>query len=201
MTDTVASQVPLPVRPTGSRSTGWYGMLLLIASEAALFIYLLFSYFYLGSQSQGAWPPGGPPALGMASLNTALLLASSGTAWWGQKGIERGSPGRLLLGLWASLGLGALFVAIQAHEWTSKSFTPADNAYGSLYFTVTGLHIAHVVVGLIILACLILWTSLGRFSAQRHDHVSIGVLYWHFVDAVWLAVFATLFLTPRLGLT
>lgn len=201
MADILVPERPLPVAPTGAGSPGWYGMLLVIATEAALFVYLLFSYFYLGSQSPGDWPPAGPPAIGVAAVNTAVLLASSLTAWWGQKGIERGSAGRLLAGLAASLGLGALFVGVQVREWLGKAFDPTTNAYGSLYFTITGLHIAHVVVGLVILACLILWTALGRFSAARHAHVTIGVLYWHFVDAVWLAVFATLFLTPRLGLS
>lgn len=201
MADVLVPERPLPVAPTGRASPGWYGMLLVIATEGALFVYLLFSYFYLGSQSPGEWPPSGPPAIGIAALNTVVLLASSLTAWWGQKGIERGSPGRLLAGLAASLGLGALFVGVQVHEWLGKNFDPTTNAYGSLYFTITGLHIAHVVAGLVILACLILWTALGRFSAARRGHVTVGVLYWHFVDAVWLAVFASLFLTPRLGLT
>jgi heme/copper-type cytochrome/quinol oxidase subunit 3 len=174
-------------------------MALVIATEAALFIYLLFSYFYLGSQAPGPWPPSGPPDLPISTANTFILLASSVTAWWGQRGIERGASGRLLLGLVLSLALGTLFVGIQVHEWLAKSFTPATSAYGSLYFTITGLHIAHVVVGLVMLACLILWTAMGRFSAARHVHVTIGILYWHFVDAVWLVVFTSLFLTPRLG--
>jgi heme/copper-type cytochrome/quinol oxidase subunit 3 len=59
--------------------------------------------------------------------------------------------------------------------------------------------VAHVAVGLFILACLIVCAALGRFSVQRHLHVTAGVLYWHFVGAVWLVVFATFFLTPRLG--
>lgn len=199
MADVLIPAEPLPVAPVGRRASGWYGMLLLIATEAALFIYLLFSYFYLGSQTPGPWPPSGPPALGVAAANTLILLASSVTAAWGQRGIERGRSGRLLVGLVLSLLLGVVFVGIQVHEWLSKSFTPDTNAYGSLFFTITGLHIAHVVAGLVILACLALWTAMGRFRADRHVHVAVGILYWHFVDAVWLVVFASLFLTPRLG--
>lgn len=199
MADTLVPTGPLPVSPVGRRASGWYGMLFLIATEAALFVYLLFSYFYLGSQSPGAWPPSGAPDLLVAGFNTAVLLASSVAAWWAQGGIERGDSRRLLAGLAIAFSLGAVFVGVQVHEWLGKSFSPATNAYGSLFFTITGLHIAHVVVGLLILLCLILWAALGRFSAERHDHVTIGILYWHFVDLVWLAVFATLFLTPRLG--
>lgn len=199
MADVLVPSTPLPVAPVGRLASGWYGMIFLIATEAALFVYLLFSYFYLASQAPGPWPPSGAPDLLIASLNTVVLLISSLTAWWAQGGIERGARGRLIAGLGLSLALGAVFVSVQVHEWLSKPFTPATDAYGSLFFTITGLHIAHVVVGLVILACLILWGALGRFTAERHVHVMIGVLYWHFVDAVWLVVFAVLFLSPRLG--
>ena len=199
MAEALVPEAPLPVAPTGSLASGWYGMVFLIATEAALFVYLLFSYFYLASQTPGVWPPSGAPDLLIASLNTAVLLASSVAAWFGQKGIEKGSPGQLIAGLVAALGLGTIFVGVQVHEWLAKSFTPATNAYGSLFFTITGLHIAHVVVGLLILGCLAGWATMGRFTAARHVHITLGVLYWHFVDVVWLVVFTALFLTPRLG--
>jgi cytochrome c oxidase subunit 3 len=197
--DVMVPRDPVPVAPQGRRASGWYGVIFLIATEAALFIYLLFSYFFLGSQAPGAWPPTGTPALPIATANTAVLLASSATAWWGQKGIEKGSSGRLIIGLVLSLILGFIFAGVQAHEWLNKAFKPSTDAYGSLYFTITGVHMAHVAVGLVILACLTLWAAMGRFSAERHLHVTVGILYWHFVDLVWLAVFTTFFLTPRLG--
>jgi cytochrome c oxidase subunit 3 len=197
--DALIPRTPLPVAPQGRRASGWYGLVFLVATEAALFVYLLFSYFFLASQAPGPWPPSGAPPILSAAVNTAILLASSVTAWWGQQGIEKGSSGRLVLGLSLSLILGAVFAGVQVHDWMHKTFSPATDAYGSLFFTVTGVHIAHVAVGLLILACLILWAAMGRFSAQRHLHVTVGVLYWHFVDVVWLVVFATFFLTPRLG--
>lgn len=199
MVDLLVPRQPVPVAPQGRRASGWYGVIFLIATETALFVYLLFSYFFLASQAPGAWPPSGAPALPIAAANTAVLLASSATAWWGQKGIEKGSSGRLVLGLCLSLVLGAIFAGVQVHEWFDKAFKPSTDAYGSLYFTITGVHMAHVAVGLVILACLTLWAAMGRFSAERHLHVTVGVLYWHFVDVVWLAVFTTFFLTPRLG--
>lgn len=147
----------------------------------------------------GAWPPSGAPPILSAAINTAVLLASSLTAWWGQRGIEKGSAGQLGAGLTVSLILGTVFAGVQVHDWTHKTFNPATDARGSLFFTITGVHIAHVAVGLFILACLIVWTALGRLSAKRHLHVTVGVLYWDFVDLVWLAVFTAFFLTPRLG--
>jgi cytochrome c oxidase subunit 3 len=197
--ETLIPKAPLPISPVGRLASGWYGMIFLIATEAALFVYLLFSYFYLASQTPGVWPPTGAPDLLIPTVNTAVLLASSLAAWWGQKGIESGSSGKLIFGLVTALVLGAIFVGIQVHEWLTKDFTPATNAYGSLFFTITGLHIAHVIVGLLVLACLAGWAALGRFTAAQHVHVTVGILYWHFVDVVWLVVFTSLFLTPRLG--
>lgn len=199
MANILVPAATLPVAPQGSRAPGWYGLVFLVATEAALFIYLLFSYFFLSSQAPGPWPPSGAPPILSAAINTAILLASSATALWAQRGIEKGSAGRLIAGLSLTLILGAVFAGVQVHDWMHKPFNPATDAYGSLFYTVTGVHIAHVAVGLFILACLIVWAALGRFSARRHLHVTVGVLYWHFVDAVWLVVFATFFLTPRLG--
>jgi len=68
-----------------------------------------------------------------------------------------------------------------------------------LYFLTTGLHEAHVLVGVLILATIFVWTALDYFSPRRRLSVSAGVLYWHFVDGVWLFVFTTYYLTPYLG--
>jgi heme/copper-type cytochrome/quinol oxidase subunit 3 len=128
-----------------------------------------------------------------------VLLLSSGFAWWGQRGIEQGKPHRLNVGLLMAFLLGAAFMTIQGFEWHNKVFTPSTNSYSSLYFTVTGIHMMHVVVGLIALAALLIWSMMNRFSAKRHLHVTLGIIYWHFVDVVWIGVFTTFYLTPRLG--
>lgn len=191
---------PLPVAPPGPRTAGWWGMVMVIATEAALFVYLLFSYYYLASQHVGPWPPSGAPALRLALPNTVVLLLSSGAAWWGQSGVERGRQGRLRLGLLVALMLGGVFFAVQILEWSHKTFTPATDSYGSLYFTVTGVHMAHVLIGLVMLGFVLAWSFTHRFTAERHLHVTVAVLYWHFVDVVWLLVFTTFYLTPRIGL-
>src|SRR5690349_22268593 len=96
-----------------ARAPGAWGMMLLIATEALLFAYLLFSYFYLGSMATGPWPPGGPPSLKLVLPNTAILLASSGTMYWAEQGIKRGRAGRLRVGLLITLVLGLVFLGIQ----------------------------------------------------------------------------------------
>ena len=134
----------------------------------------------------------------IAGPNTVILLASSLTAWWGQSGIERGNRHRLLAGLGLTLVLGTVFVALQVMEWRDQPFSPSSDAYGSLYFTITGVHVTHVVVGLLMMIGLTIWSLQGRFTEPRHLHVLIGVVYWHFVDVVWLAVFSTFYLSPYL---
>lgn len=187
----------LPVGGLGKGATGWWGMVLLIATEASLFVYLLFSYFYLGSMARGAWPPPGPPDLRLALPNTLILLLSSATMWWADSGLRRGNQGRLRLGLVLTLALGIVFLAIQVTEYRHKPFTPATDAYGSLFFTITGFHGAHVLVGLLMVAVVAVRAWLGHFSERRHLAVTNVSLYWHFVDLVWLAVFASLYLSPR----
>ena len=190
---------PLPVGTKGERSSGWWGVLAVILTEAALFAYLLFSYFYIGSQVQGQWPPDGKPKLLIAVVNTVLLLSASGTMWWAERGIERDNNRQMLLGTAATIALGLVFLGLQAKEWMDKPFTVRTHVYGSLFFTVEGFHMAHVVIGLLTLALLLIWAARGLFDARRHAVVSIGVLYWHFVTAVWIAVFSTFYVSPYLS--
>jgi heme/copper-type cytochrome/quinol oxidase subunit 3 len=189
----------LPVGPIGRRGVGWWGVGTLVASEAALFSYLLFAYFYLAATAGTGWVLESSPKLAVALPNTLLLLASSGVAWWGERGILNRRHAQALWGFGLATLMGAAFAVVQLHEWQSKAFSFGTSAYGSLYFLTTGLHEAHVIVGVLILAFIFLWTALDYFSPRRRLSVCAGVLYWHFVDAVWLFVFATYYLTPYLG--
>lgn len=195
--ETLAVARALPVGSAGKLSSGWWGMWTLVATEAALFSYLLFSYFYVGSQTVGPWPPSGPPALRIAGPGTAILMAASFTMWLGERGVRKGRRGQLLLGLAATITLGAVFLGLQLVEWRGKPFSISSSAYGSLFFTVTGFHMAHVLLGLLMLAVLFVWTLLGYFDERRYAAVSTGALYWHFVTAVWIAVFLALYVAPQ----
>lgn len=199
MTEIAVYPETLPVGSKGHHASGWWGMLALIATEAALFAYLLFSYFYLASHAYPPWPPNGPPRLRISVPGTIILFLGSVTMWWGERGMKKGKSGQLMIGIAATLVLGTVFIVLQGFEWAGQPFTLTTSVYSSLYFTITGFHILHVLVGLVMLIVLLVWTALGYFDAERHSAASIGVIYWHFVTAVWFAVFFTFYIAPRLG--
>ena len=188
-----------PVNPPDHRNVAWWGMMALIINEASFFAYLIFTYFYLGSMAHTPWPPPGPPELRLVLPNTFILLASSGTMWWAEHELKNGEHLRFRLGLLATFILGTVFIIIQAIEWSGKGFVPQANAYGSLFFTITGFHGAHVLVGLLFIAVSLARALRGHFTAERHLAVTNAAMYWHFVDAVWLAVFMSLYITPYLS--
>jgi len=195
----IAEPDRLPVGPVGRHGIGWWGVSTLVASEAALFSYLLFCYYYIGAAAQPGWLPENHPRLFPALPNTILLLASSGAAWIGETGIEEEKRGQALAGFAAAFVMGAIFAAVQGYEWWERPYDLGTTSFASLYFTTTGFHLAHVIVGLVILAALFGWTLADFFSPRRRISVSAGVLYWHFVDMVWLFVFTTYYITPYLG--
>jgi cytochrome c oxidase subunit 3 len=189
----------MPVGPVRRHGIGWWGVGTLVASEAALFMYLLFAYYYTGATAPPGWLLEPHPDLKLALPNTALLLASSLVAWFGEQGVLKRRRGQALVGFGVAFGMGAVFTGVQWMEWHAKTYELGTSSYSSLYFMTTGLHIAHVLIGLLILAALFLWTALDYFSPRRRLVVSAGVLYWHFVDLVWIFVFTTYYLTPYLG--
>ncbi|MCW3844768.1 heme-copper oxidase subunit III [Micromonospora yasonensis] len=198
-TGTEALTTELPV----GRSTGWWGMVMFVATEATLFACLLGSYFYLRFQHGGSWPPGdiSKPKLLVPLVMTGVLLPSSLPVVWAEHGIRKGQRWRLRAGLAATLVMGATFLILQASEYADKlrEFTITTNAYGSLFFVITGFHGLHVLVGLTMISWL-LAASLrgGSFGAHRHDRVRNAAIYWHFVDVVWAAILFTIYLSPRL---
>jgi heme/copper-type cytochrome/quinol oxidase subunit 3 len=200
MAETVlAAPVNLPVGPIRRHGIGWWGAGTLIASEGALFVYLLFAYYYTAATAPQGWLLEPSPKLALALPNTVLLLLSSLAAWWGEQGVLKGARARAIVGFGAAVLMGSGFAIVQCLEWRSKTYGIGTSSYASLYFVTTGFHMAHVLVGLAVLVALLGWTALDYFSPRRRLVVSAGVLYWHFVDAVWLFVFTTYYLTPYLG--
>ncbi|MEP7004911.1 MAG: cytochrome c oxidase subunit 3 [Sphingomonas bacterium] len=190
----------LPVHGMGRVGTPWWGMLCLFATEGILFAYLIFSYAYLGSQGFQAWPPtGGPPNLRLAIPATILLVGSSFVLEYAKRSARKGAIGVARLALAIGILMGAGFIAISLKEWSDKPFTLATDSYSSIYFVLTGTHLAHVAIGLVALLVLLVWSLIGRIGPGHEQHRTLVTLYWHFVDVIWLFVFATVYLSPRLA--
>jgi len=186
------------LNPPGTRSTSEWGILLLILTEGALFATMLASYFYIRFNSP-TWPLGGikPPELPLPIIGTVLLLASSATMFWAVRSSARGQPRRLRLGILLTILLGASFIAIQTYEYLNAEFRPNTNVYGSLFFTITGIHGLHLIAGLILCIVILIWAFGNRLNVQEHDALSNVSLYWHFVGLVWLFIFVSLYLSPH----
>jgi cytochrome c oxidase subunit I+III len=189
----------LPVGLEGRHAPAWWAMVLLIVVEANFFAYLIFSYFYLWTGHADLMPPGvAPPPLGLATAGTLVLIASSLLVYWGEAGIRRGREGRLRAGLGGALVLGLVFVWIAIDLLDRGDLSPQTGAYGALFFTTLGFQVLHVPVALIMTGFVLLRAWLGHFAARRHLAVQNMALYWHFVVAMWVVVYATLYLAPRM---
>jgi cytochrome c oxidase subunit III len=198
----VPAAEPVTAEVPAGRPTGWWGMVMFITTEGTLFAALVASYFYLRFQSTPTWPLGGikAPELPLPLVMSAILLSSSAPMAWADHGIRHGHLGRLRLGLAATFVLGATFLGLQGYEYATKlkEFTPTTNAYGSLFFAITGFHGMHVMVGLLLILFVQVRAWLGHFDARRHLHVQTAAMYWHFVDAVWVVIMLSLYIGPHL---
>ncbi len=195
----VSQPQDLPVGPTVRRGVGIWGMWTVIATEAALFTYLLFSYFYLGAQGSPGWLLEPHPSLKYALPSTVIALISCALTWWGVRAVLSERRANAVLAFSVALLLGIGFVGLEILDWQAKPYQLGTSSYASIYFVTTGLDLLHWLVGIGIFAFVILWTALGYFSARRSIVVTASALYWYFVTAIWLAIFVTFYLSPYLG--
>ncbi|HWH54233.1 MAG TPA: cytochrome c oxidase subunit 3 [Gaiellaceae bacterium] len=171
------------------------GMFLFIASEVMLFGSFFTAYFFVRVVNHQAWPP--PPfhlPVFVAFVNTCILVTSSFTMHWALQSIKRGNRAGLQAGLSLTFLMGLTFLLTQILEYARVGFAPSDQAFGTIFYCLTGLHGAHVFVGLTILAAMTARSYRGHFSPDAHYGVEIGGIYWHFVDVMWIVVFATVYI-------
>ena len=172
------------------------GMLLFIISEIMLFGAFFTAYFFVRVVIEAGWFPldGTNLPVAIAGVNTCILLSSSVTMHWALEGARRGNPRALKVGLLTTAGLGLAFLSIQVNEYVHLGFAPHDNAQGTIFYGLTGLHGAHVFVGLTLLTMATVRAFRGHFSPKEHRGVEVPGIYWHFVDVMWIFVYSTLYL-------
>ena len=195
-----------------------YGMILFIASEVMFFVAWFWIFFEMAlfhhdrtfspidevRQAWGTWPPKGVETLDpwhFPLINTLTLLCSGTTVTWAHHAVQEGDRKGAKLALWITVALGLMFSCVQAYEYreiiTEKLFfnETAQNSglYGSSFFMATGFHGFHVMVGTIFLAICLLRLYVGQMTPKKHFGFEAAAWYWHFVDVVWLFLFAFIY--------
>ncbi len=171
------------------------GMLLFIISEIMVFGAFFTAYFFIRVVDGNPWPAEGtelPKAI--AGVNTAILLSSSITLHWALESIRRGNRMAFKAGMATTFLLGLTFLFIQINEYVHIGFAPSNSAQASVFYGLTGLHGAHVALGLMILLMVTVRAFRGHFSPEEHRGVEVPGIYWHFVDVMWVIVYSTVYL-------
>jgi cytochrome c oxidase subunit 3 len=169
------------------------GMLLFIISEIMLFAAFFTAYFFIRVVGEAEWFPVDLP-VAIAGVNSAILLTSSVTMHWALEGVRRGNRNALRIGLLTTFLLGLTFLTVQVNEYIHLGTAPADSAQATIFYGLTGLHGAHVFIGLTLLAFANIRAFRGHYSAKEHRGVEVPGIYWHFVDIMWIFVFSTLYI-------
>ncbi|MDV3458794.1 cytochrome c oxidase subunit 3 [Sphingomonas sp. HF-S4] len=184
-----------------------YGMILFIASEVMFFVGWFWAWFDFSlfpstvDAVGGTWPPKGMHVLDawkLPLLNTLILLCSGTTVTWAHHALLHNDRKALKTGLWLTIILGLLFTSLQAIEYMEAPFpfkaaSDGGSSYGGAFFMATGFHGFHVLVGTIFLIVNLVRVYKGHFTPRQHFGFEAAAWYWHFVDVVWLFLFASIY--------
>lgn len=187
-----------PEHAAEGRPFAWYGMVFFLASEAVFFANLIASYLYLRVLHGGGWPPTldhmKRPEILIPAINTAILLSSSIVMHFAVQGIKNGNKRQLTWLLALTALMGSVFLGGQAYEYLHNGFGPWDGLFGSVFYTLTGFHGAHVTFGVLFMLVVLFRAARGDYSKSHHFSVTAIEMYWHFVDVVWILLFTVLYL-------
>jgi len=178
-----------------------YGMLLFISSEVMFFVAFFWAFFDRALfPAGGIWPPEGIVTFDpfdLPLINTLVLLLSGCTVTWAHHAIVEGNRRDFMIGLGLTVGLGMLFTALQALEYSHAPFAFSDGIYPSVFYMATGFHGFHVIIGTLFLAVCMWRGALGHFTPKQHFGFEAAAWYWHFVDVVWLFLFVAVYIWGR----
>lgn len=179
----------------------YLGMVLFILSEIMFFFSFFWAFFHVSLSPNFylglIWPPEYLNILDPYSLplwNTIILLSSGITVTYAHRGILAGSRYASLDGLYWTVLYGVFFTLIQGYEYCYSDYSINDGVFGSIFFLLTGFHGIHVLIGTIFLFVCLYRHIDYHFTRQHHVGLELGILYWHMVDAIWLFLFACIYL-------
>ena len=171
------------------------GMLLFIISEIMVFGGFFTAYFFIRVAQGDPWPaPGTSLPVEVAGVNTAILISSSFVIHWAEQCIKKDNHRGLKAGMFLTFLLGCTFLFVQINEYANIGFAPQDSAQATIFFSLTGLHGAHVFIGLCLLLFVTIRAFRGHYSAEEHRGVEVPGIYWHFVDIMWIVVYTTVYI-------
>ncbi|WP_166140984.1 cytochrome c oxidase subunit 3 [Methylosinus sp. RM1] len=191
-----------------------YGVILFILSEVMFFVAWFWAFFNSAifpadpqqfartELFQGVWPPHGIEVLNpwhLPLLNTVILLTSGATLTYAHHGLLHNDRDKLKKGLIATIALGLIFTCVQAYEYAHAPFAFKGSIYGASFFMATGFHGFHVIVGSIFLIVCLARAYAGQFKPEQHLGFEFAAWYWHFVDVVWLFLFASIYVWGNWG--
>ena len=190
----------LPRHHASLQSPGWWGMLITLLADAALFGSLVFAYFFLWTVSP-AWPPPDYRVMNLLwpSIGIAALLASSLVIQWGESGNRSGKPGRLQLGFIAGIFLAVIFIVAQAVGLHASDISAKAHVYGALLHTVSGFQVAHAAIAVLMAGFVVLRARAGHVSKDRPVEPQVTALFWHYTVLQWAAGFSVIYLFPFLA--
>jgi len=184
-----------------------YGIVLFIVSEAFAFFSIFWAFFHSSLapaiEIGGTWPPLGIEPLNpfaIPLLNTLLLLSSGATITFGHHALLASKRDAAILGTLLTIILAIIFTGLQGFEYAQSSFTIADSVFGSAFFCATGLHGLHVIIGTIFITVSFIRIINYHLTNTHHQGFEAAILYWHFVDVVWLFLFVVIYIWGGTGL-
>jgi cytochrome c oxidase subunit III len=185
---------PPPANRSSRVEAPLLGMLLFIISEVMVFGAFFTAYFFVRIAQGDPWPAAGTKLPVIPTLfNTFILVSSSFTMHWAQTAIKRGNRFGLKAGILSTFLLGATFLFVQINEYANIGFAPQDHAQQTIFYSLTGLHGAHVFIGLTLLLFVTIRSFRGHYSPAEHRGVEVPGIYWHFVDVMWIIVYTTVY--------
>ena len=174
------------------------GMVLFVASEAMFFSALFGAYFSIEAKAK-IWPPITVPLFDLARpiAATVVLVSSSVVLQTAVRAARRGNTKVVGTRILITMLLGLAFLGLQGYEYATLPFRIRGGIFPSLFYVMTGLHMAHVIGGVVFLLVVYRQSRTGQLSLRRHEPVEAAAIYWHFVDIVWLALFTVLYLLTQ----